>query len=792
MSKIIITNTEEEKKKKIFEIRLQNPFAKVKFFSLREFINNYPYIENPKALDYIMEHKEVSLEIAKIYLENLKYNVEDLDNEKCNFLKEIKQELIEKKLLQKNEELEAFLSKKEIELYNVEETKYLQKLISKFSPNYITREKKNYTPKVYRLKDIESEITFVGEQIATLLKKGISIDHIFLSNVPTDYKIPLKRIFRMLHLPLALNATTTLNQTTMGVVFIDHMEDLNLAIEKIKELVETEEDESLYNQILSIVNNHILKSKKQEFILYDLQHTKEKKKKITNCIHEIDFKTHEFKEEDYVFLMSFTNDVIPKIKKDEEYLSDQTKEQLGIDTSNDLNKLESQTLINAIKAIPHATITLKMRNASKDCVPSELIELMNLEIKEGTLSYNISHEYNKFILGTLLDKYVKYGTTSDTLLTLNQLYKIPYRTYQNNFTPIPKEKIWQKKNNKLQISYTHLDTYNKCAFSYYIKYILNLDSYEETFQMKIGNIFHKIIEEQDYEDFDYDTCFESTIKSYELEKKELILLNNLKEEFRFTIDTLDKHKKFSSLKNNLREHSIEIPYPNEIETNLIGRIDNVQFERIDNTLYYTILDYKTGSTNLEEEKMSIGFHLQLPTYLYLLKQEEYFKKGKLGGFYLQPLIVKNIERKENEDFSITKEKALKRKGFSSSEKEILKYVDSSYPDSHCIQSLKVKSDGEFYQYSKVLTQKDEETLEQVVKDNISSGIKNITNGEFPINPKIINNEENIACEFCPFKDLCYHEAKDNVYLETNKKFLKKEENHGMDERTGNSNLYEGN
>ena len=190
--------------------------------------------------------------------------------------------------------------------------------------------------------------------------------------------------------------------------------------------------------------------------------------------------------------------------------------------------------------------------------------------------------------------------------------------------------------------------------------------------------------------------------------------------------------------------------------------------------------------------MPLGFHLQLPTYMYLLKQEKYFKNAIFGGFYLQPLLCKNMPYNKKENIETTKEKELKMKGFSTSDKDALALIDSSYIDSHCIKSLKVKNDGEFYNSSKILSKQDEEILEETVVNNLKKGIANITEANFEINPKIIDNKDNISCEFCKFKDLCFHEAKDNVYLESDKTFLKKEEQNGLDERTGNSNLYEWN
>lgn len=788
--KIIITN-KNELPQIIKKVREKEPFTNYKFFSINELLKEYPYTYDNKAIEYIIETKNVILEVAKIYLENItKYEIENIKDEKCNKLSTIKKELIENKLLQKNTVLENYFKKSEIYLYNLKETKYLKKLFNKFNPTYITTPKKNYTPKICLLDNTETEIAYVGEQIIFLIQQNIPIDNIYISNIPQEYHIPLKRIFKMMKIPLSLNETTTLNQTTIGRIFIENINDIDKGIEKIKDIIKTEEDESIYNQIITIINRHILSSHQKEWILHDLKNTKKIQKKNTNCIKEINFLEENIKDENYYFLLSFTKDVFPKLVKDEDYLSDKIKEQLKLDTSKDLNQLEKQRAINTIKKIKNCTITLKKQNGSKEFFPSEILESLNTEIHHATLTYKVSNKYNKYILGSLLDKYMKYKTISDTLIKLNKSYTIPYRTYQNKFTTINKDKIWQKMKNELHLSYTHLDTYNKCAFSYYIKHILKLDTYEETFGAKIGLIFHKVLEESDNENFDFDKSFLNAQNNFTFTNKELILLKNLKEEFSFTMDTLLKRKKFTSLTKNLREHLITIEENKKIKVTMKGIIDNISFEKINGETYYIIIDYKTGSTTLEEEKMPLGFHLQLPTYLYLLKKDEYFKHAHFGGFYLQPLLVSNRKNKRKENYETTKEKELKMKGFSTSNKEILEIIDSSYQDSICIKSLKVKQNGDFFNSAKILTKEEEEILEELVSKNIKDKTQNIINGNYEINPKIIDNKENISCEFCPFNDLCFHEPKDNNYLNSDKTFLKKEEENGLDERTRNGNIYE--
>jgi len=140
----------------------------------------------------------------------------------------------------------------------------------------------------------------------------------------------------------------------------------------------------------------------------------------------------------------------------------------------------------------------------------------------------------------------------------------------------------------------------------------------------------------------------------------------------------------------------------------------------------SIIDYKTGKCELDPSKMPLGYNLQLPSYLYLLKKDKEFKEYQLGGFYLQPLLPGHLEQEKKYSYEQTKKKAIKMIGYSSSNKQILEEVDSTYEDSLQIKSLKTKLDGEFMHTAKVLEEKDIETLINLVEEKILDAMTKIT------------------------------------------------------------------
>ena len=183
----------------------------------------------------------------------------------------------------------------------------------------------------------------------------------------------------------------------------------------------------------------------------------------------------------------------------------------------------------------------------------------------------------------------------------------------------------------------------------------------------------------------------------------------------------------------------------------MGIIDKIMYKEEDEQTLVALIDYKTGNTNIDLNQTIYGLSMQLPVYLYLAKNSG-LKNVKIAGFYLQNIINKNND-----------ENNLKLNGYSTSNKEILKQFDSSYENSNLIKSMRTKTDGEFYNYSKTLNEKEIDNLITLVDQKIEEAGNNILEAKFDINPKKINGI-NIGCNYCTFKDICFKKEQDSIYL----------------------------
>ena len=753
-----------------------NKLTYYKIYTLSEFNKLYSFDYNEKTIYYVMNKYNIKYEIAKIYVNNL-YNINNktYSNHKLKFLNELKQELMDNKLLKRNKLFNKFLTNKNIIVYNLPLSKELSSLINQLKENnnveVINNEVGTNKHVIYEIDTIENEVLFIANKIIELLKNNISISNIYLTNLNDEYKKLIKKIFPMYNIPYTLKNDESIYGTYISNKFFEYYDkDLTITIEKLKEYIETEEAQDIYNKIINIINKYTFEDNKlkiKEMIISDFKNTKLRTKDIVNSIHEVSLTDKTFKDTDYVFLPSFNQGIIPVIYKDEDYLTDNDKKELDISLTVDKNNLEKQNIINTLSNIKNLIITYKKNANGEEFNISNINEELNYEVKQiEEYNYNNSNLYNKIKLTSLLDEYNKYGTKSNLLYTLDKHYnELPYNTYSHKFTGINVPNLHEFLDNKITLSYSSLDKYFRCPFSFYIGNILRLNIYEETFYQLVGTLFHAILERMPEEN-DYDKVWteELTKLNHEFTIKENFFLRKLKEELKFIIKVIKEQENFTDLHDELHEERVYTNIPGNIKITFTGIIDKIKYKKDDDKTIVAIIDYKTGNPNLDLSTIKYGIGMQLPVYLYLAKNSNKLTNVKVAGFYLQKVLNNEMTVDKTHSYEQQKKKNLLLQGYSNEDINILSEFDKSYMDSNIIKSMKVKNDNSFYSYSKVLSNKSMDIIENIAEEKIKEGADLITKANFDIAPKKIG-KLNYGCNLCKFKDICYHTADDVVELE---------------------------
>ena len=171
--------------------------SNVKILTDQEFITNLTIDYNEKAIIYLMNKKNLSYQNAKEIMKNLKYATND--NNDCPKLQEltnIKNELLEKKLLIINNLFLPFIKDKEIIFYGFDYiNKFIKKLITdnNLKVNIIEKEYQNINPKVYLFDNVSSEIEYIAEDITS---KNLDLAKTYIYGINNDNKLIIDRIFK--------------------------------------------------------------------------------------------------------------------------------------------------------------------------------------------------------------------------------------------------------------------------------------------------------------------------------------------------------------------------------------------------------------------------------------------------------------------------------------------------------------------------------------------------------------------------------------------------------------------
>ena len=753
---LIIPN--EIKEEMILKITSENNLLDVKYISLEELYKNFFYYDI-KAIYYLMDKYKFKYEVALTYLDNMFYVNDDFEDDKLKLLLKLKDEVKDYII---SSRIDVYKNRN-IVVYGYELSKFDLELLKKLSNNIevIKDEAKYKHNKIYQFKTLEKEVEFVFDKIVDLLKNNININNIKLI-VSNDYYNSLKRMSSFYNIPIEIPSDTKLSDTLVGAYFIK-----NYNSNIINEIKDKFNDVELINKLIDIVNKYVEFdfNEVKDLIIYEVKNYKIKDIELKNSIKLISFNSL-VSDDDYVFILGFNYGVIPNIYKDEDFLSDNIKEKIGLLTSKEKNIYEKEKIINKINNIKNLTISYKLKNNNEEYTISNLNDILNLEVIDNNIDSFKSDIYNKIKLTSSLDKLVKYNIKENNLSKLFSNYQdIKYMKYDNKYTKIDKNDFNKFINNKILLSYSSLDNYFKCGFKYYLNNILRISPYQETYYTVLGNLFHYVLSNAFLDNFDLDKCYNEFLskQTYEFNNMEKFFIKKAKDELIFIIDTIKKQYKDTNLNNAFYERKVFVDKSTDVKVTFMGVVDKLLYKEENDKTIVCIVDYKTGNTDINIDYAKYGLSLQLPIYLYLSKNMD-LKNVLVAGFYLQKILNNEIKKDNKHTYLELKEDNLKLVGYTNDNLDILEKLDKNYENSNFIKSLKTTSKG-FSSYSKMINNEEINNLINLVDSKITIARDEILDTNFMINPKKIDNK-NIGCEYCEFRDVCFRKENDIVILES--------------------------
>lgn len=344
-------------------------------------------------------------------------------------------------------------------------------------------------------------------------------------------------------------------------------------------------------------------------------------------------------------------------------------------------------------------------------------------------------------------------------------------TYSNDKNPLDRE-ISKKLYNKNRFSVSEIESYARCPYKYFINYGLKAQKNKnlDVDMMEIGNIVHynmenisKDLRGIDIENLDdkkleslvkenFEKAIENSLEKMRADdnKNKFILSNVYTSTQKSTKKVLDQIKKGKFKIDGVEEkYGKGQKYPEVyVDDNnyLEGRIDRI--DRFED--FVRIIDYKTGSTEINIKYVFNGIQLQLFVYMLSVKEKKSEKLSPVASFYL-PL----KDEVQKIDDPVTKKtildiynKKTKMNGLIIKiNEEVLKLLDEDF-DGKKSDIFKI-SRGKV----NIFTPEEEEILEKFIKKLISNYICQIKDGNIKLNP-LRKDQSNYECKNCEFKSIC--------------------------------------
>ncbi len=770
-------------KRKVLEyINNNSLLLNIKFMSFSDLKKRLMFDYNDEAINYLMKKYSLSYDIAKEYINNIYYIDKDTyDNQKLNKLVSIKNELNNQGLLIKDNLFTNLLKSKDIiYVYGYDYINKFDNHLLELAKKYINYEIINktyndYKHKVYEVDTLNNEVAFIAEGISKLIEKGTPLNKIYIANYSDEYYFAFNTIFKEYNIPFSFEEETSILNTSLGKYFLKNInkdiKELLVDIKKKFNIEHNTNNNQLYSKLIDLLNSlnwtDDYKSIK-EIIKNRMKDTTIPSNHYKNEITSTNIINNLFEDDEYVFLIGFNLGVLPVTKKDEDYITDDIKPSF-LESTVEFNVSSKETLLKVIRNIKNLTITYKKVSTFENFYPSYIIDNDYLVKEEVKVNYsNYSNDFNEFLYANKIDKLIKFGEKDEVLSILDSNYSIPYDTYDNSFKGINNTKLmhelktpskYDPSKPKHNYSYSNISTYYKCPFKFYMDNFFRLNDYEQTLDTYIGILFHEVLEKCVNKDTNIDEVYDNYIKKNkkkDLTVKDEYFIEKLRDEVHYLVNIITKQYEVIGYdpSKELHEEKIEmntkdLDLDTVYDTVIKGFVDKYMVNGND----IVIVDYKTGNSDTIDPRLfEFGLNIQLPIYLYLLKN--FNKDYTIVGMYLQHILPTLPKKEKNKTLDEIKENNLKLDGLTLIDESKLKLFDTSYESSLIVRSLKTKQDGTFSKSNRLMDIERENEIYNEIKSLIENCINEVAKGNFEIKPTLVPGKVN-ACELCNYKDICF-------------------------------------
>lgn len=533
-------------------------------------------------------------------------------------------------------------------------------------------------------------------------------------------------------------------------------------------------------------------------------------------------RTHKVKA---TFIIGLNDGVFPTLNTDEGFLNDKDRlelKQTGLELAKGTKELLFDDNFNIYKAIlvPEEKLYLSYPSENSEGKPLRASIIVSkikniypkLNITSDTVDEEMQITTKKATFNDLLTKIREYQDgikIDDIWFDVYNIYKndseykqklanaIKALKYTNKPEKISKENIDKLYGNTLHTSISRLEQYKRCAFSFYLKYGLEIldKSQFKIESLDTGTFMHDVIDEF-FEQIIIrelkltnltDDIIEQIVSSIINEKLTLdrnyiftstpkykILTNRLKKvvlkSMKYIIQTIT-NSEFEILGNEIefKKDKKYKPILLELEdgkkVEITGKIDRIDLAKGKDGKYIRIIDYKSSIKNIDLNEFAYGLQIQLLTYLdAVTKLEDVIPAGVLYFNLIDPIIKAN-KNMTDEEIELEIKKGFKMQGLILADVNVVRMMDKNLQKgaSNIIPAYIDANDNLSTAKSSIVTKEQFKMLQKYTNKIIKQISKEILSGNIDINPTYITKKKKTPCEYCKYKAICNFDSTENEY-----------------------------
>ncbi len=675
--------------------------------------------------------------------------------EKLNWLKSLKMDLIEKNAIIPNR-TSLFANTPLISAYYPSLDKRFEKhSVREFVPSANTK-----ITTLMRCLNEEEQAHAVIETIDGLLRNGTSIDDIVIVNALGNDEWLLQKEALFYGFEILNSQQPSLDShpdITRFMAKLGHQSMNSLVEEWMADLKNhPEADTRAWDALKGIILRYGLSTLEQHPKLLEFEIEQSRLPKLSfSSVVKISSLSEAYLDPKVIYLTLNVDDLnFPALRRDDDYLTDAEKTELGQWTSLDLNNRIKNDLKQRIHASSSVYLFYAKHFQGKETRPTDLLEreqINQITYQKRIQNQSFSKAYDRLSYAKSLYSYKQYGLKNEESSAFKRIFEAEFGLYDPQLYPLQPKTIEKLNARGFAFSATNLEAMNACRFRFLLDYLLKILPMEETDSMLLGNLAHYILSK----------TFTSP-KSVDELSKDYVNLKNIEPSPRLSLwidlfcDRLDKiilHLKNMEEGSTFVDAGFEQEYHYDLENPLFkvkGKIDRIKVLNQFGTKSLAVIDYKTGRHSFSFSDFEKGTDIQPLFYLNLLKKTAYKTNTKAFGFYYQLVNQKRLNRTlKNNAF----EQSMKLDGVMVEDKALIDAFSPNYN----IKKLTIKADGTFKKTNILVSQEQLDTMVQSIDQWIEKAVWMMNNGNYRISPVPGKSEfdDSPSCQYCPHKGVCY-------------------------------------